>query len=344
LEKESTRNYGIDLLRLFAMYLIVVLHVLGQGGVLNSENAVGTRYAVAWFLEICAYCSVDCYALISGYVGYRDRETPYRYSKFLSFWVPVFFYSLGIALVAALVDPDAVNAERMWKSVFPVTTSRYWYITAYAGLFFVIPWLNRLLRGCTDRELTRVAIGIFVIFCCFNAVSIVYGGGLSLAGGYSFVWLALLYVLGACLKRTGIVEKFRSRVWLLAAFLAVLVTWLFKVFMPTRPVNDALISYTSPTITLVAVALLAVFSRLRPQGIWRKLIGFFAPAALGVYLIHVHWYIFYFPLNNALPGSSPCGSAIFPSPFWAAPWGYSSAAWWWSASGCPCSPGSKSTS
>lgn len=29
---EKKRNYGIDLLRMISMFMVVVLHVLGQGG------------------------------------------------------------------------------------------------------------------------------------------------------------------------------------------------------------------------------------------------------------------------------------------------------------------------
>lgn len=40
-QKETrARNYGIDLLRLISMLMIVVLHVLGQGGILKSTSAL----------------------------------------------------------------------------------------------------------------------------------------------------------------------------------------------------------------------------------------------------------------------------------------------------------------
>lgn len=39
--KGTRRNYGIDALRLFSMLLVVTLHVLGHGGVL--ENLVGKK-------------------------------------------------------------------------------------------------------------------------------------------------------------------------------------------------------------------------------------------------------------------------------------------------------------
>ena len=84
-EKMKKRNYGIDLLRLVAMYMIVILHVLGNGGVLEATN--GLKNSLAWFMEIGSYCAVNCYAIISGYVCYHEQEKEYHYEKFLHFWI-----------------------------------------------------------------------------------------------------------------------------------------------------------------------------------------------------------------------------------------------------------------
>ena len=69
----NERKYGIDLLRMIAMFMVVILHVLGQGGILNTVSSLSLNYEIAWFLEISAYCAVNCYALISGYVGINSK-------------------------------------------------------------------------------------------------------------------------------------------------------------------------------------------------------------------------------------------------------------------------------
>lgn len=63
------RNYGIDFLRIISMFMIVILHILGNGGILASVQIGSSNYHLAWILEIASYCAVNCYALISGYVG-----------------------------------------------------------------------------------------------------------------------------------------------------------------------------------------------------------------------------------------------------------------------------------
>ena len=47
---KNERNYGIDLLRLVLMYMVCMLHTLGQGGILNACQAGTVAYKVYWFL------------------------------------------------------------------------------------------------------------------------------------------------------------------------------------------------------------------------------------------------------------------------------------------------------
>ena len=71
------RNYGIDMLRLVAMFFVVICHVLGHGGVM--KNATGYNYSVSSLLQIVAYCAVNCYAIISGYTD--------RFKISCKFWI-----------------------------------------------------------------------------------------------------------------------------------------------------------------------------------------------------------------------------------------------------------------
>ena len=70
MQENDTRNYGIDLLRFVAMLGIVTLHILNHGGGLSAETDI-LRSSVIWMIEIAAYPAVNCYALISGYTGYK---------------------------------------------------------------------------------------------------------------------------------------------------------------------------------------------------------------------------------------------------------------------------------
>ena len=76
--KKQDRNYGIDLLRILSMVFVIVLHSLGQGGILSASVSQSSQYKAAWLLEIIAFCAVDIFGLISGYVSY-NKTTKIKY-------------------------------------------------------------------------------------------------------------------------------------------------------------------------------------------------------------------------------------------------------------------------
>lgn len=68
------RNYGIDMLRIVAMFMVIILHILGRGGILDSVKTFSPNYYIGWFMEIASFGAVNCYAIISGYVCYNKKN------------------------------------------------------------------------------------------------------------------------------------------------------------------------------------------------------------------------------------------------------------------------------
>lgn len=282
-DKQSvSRNYGIDLLRLVAMLMVVVLHILGQGGVLSAT--AGSKRHIAWLLETSAYCAVDCYPIISGFVSYNEK--PYRYTGFFNFWLQVFTYSFGITLIAFLLKPESIGIKMVIKSFFPVASGAYWYVSAYAGLFFIIPLLNIIMRSCDKKEATCLITVLLSVFVCYVTFANCLGDCFKLEDGYSFVWLSLLYLVGAWLKKCDIPGCVRNTYFLLGSIICIVFSWVAHEFIPIKYFS-VFVNYTSFTIVFVAISLVSVFSKMHINNTSSKVIAFFAPAALGVYLIHV---------------------------------------------------------
>ena len=120
------RNYGIDLLRIVSMYMIVILHVLGQGGILWNVEVFSIKYYIIWFVEIFCYCSVTCYALITGYVM-CDKKV--KYNNILYLWLGVFFWSVLLTFIMNCFYPILIGKKDFLKSLFPVIFNNYWYFT-----------------------------------------------------------------------------------------------------------------------------------------------------------------------------------------------------------------------
>lgn len=299
------RNYGLDLLRMLSMFMIVNLHVLGNGGAMIRISGQESTYYAAWFLETCAYCAVDLYGLISGYVGVDSK---YRPARILELWFQVFFYSAGITLFYRILAPGLLAEDSLWKAIFPVSWKTYWYFSSYVGVFFLMPYLNRMINSLKEREIKKLSVTLFLVFSVATALPKVNGSDfLQLVGGYSFAWLLILYLLGACIKKCSFPRR-KRRWYLIAYFGLAAFSWGFKIVVEnyTRKVygeakfGRMFTGYAAPTILLCAVCLFLIFERLEiKEGILRKIIKTGSPLAFSVYLIHTQPLIW----ENALKGA-----------------------------------------
>lgn len=292
------RNYGIDFLRILSMFMIVVLHVLGQGGILDNAEINSTHYWVAWAIEIACYCAVNCFALISGYVMYQSRP---KFSRMLELWLQTLFYTIVIAGIFFVISPDQFSLKIVIDSVFPITRNHYWYISSYFGLLIFVPMLNVVMEHTDKRTITYVLTSIFVLLCFLPLLLMT--DPYSLSSGYSLIWLSILYLTGAYLHKYKIADSIANK-WLyftlFGAFLLTLLSkfvigWLTLRIFSARTFDDLLISYVSPTIVVIGICLLLLCSKLTIKPVFVKVIQLAAPATLGVYLIHVnhvvwnHW-------------------------------------------------------
>ena len=144
---EQKRNYGIDLLRIVAMVMIIVLHILGAGGIIYTLEPLTPMYVTAWFLEFAAYCAVNCYALISGYVGIYSK---FKISNISQLWLQVTVTTLAITLGFYFIGAD-VTGQDILNSCMPIKNQFYWYFTAYVCLYLLTPALNWFLLNTTKK-------------------------------------------------------------------------------------------------------------------------------------------------------------------------------------------------
>lgn len=96
--KYSSHNYGIDILRIISIVGVIVLHVLGHGGILASVESP-TSFSMAMAFETLAFPAVNCFVLISGYVGYRDDKLYPKLKNIINLFFVVVFYSVLITLL-----------------------------------------------------------------------------------------------------------------------------------------------------------------------------------------------------------------------------------------------------
>ena len=269
--------HGIDLLKIISMIFIMALHVMGQGGILRS--AEGINYYIVWLLEILCYCSVNCYAIISGFLGYGKQR---RLSRYIVLWLQVVFFGIFIWGIAAVVKPELVGINDVVKLILPVTFDQYWYFTAYSVLFLIMPMLNIFVDKLTEKEGRKVLLSCFLVFSCYGVLNYRYSDSLHLVKGNSAIWLAVLYVVGALFKKFQ--WTFQTKKVLGVLVICWLGGWFWRVKLSNmigHGVENLVLNYVSPVMFVMAICFFVLFLNIGKES---KMIKAISASTFGAYL------------------------------------------------------------
>ncbi|MEI3219531.1 MAG: acyltransferase family protein [Lachnoclostridium sp.] len=187
------------------------------------------------------------------------------------------------------------------EAILPVTRNQYWYFTTYTGVFFIAPAINKMVESMQENAIKGFCLISILMFSFYGTIAQNLGGDpFGLEEGYSFVWLSVLYMIGAAVKRFQWDQKIlrnknakRNLVLISIGCVTITTCWYFIVGRVTMMIlgevwgNKILMSYVSPTVLCLSVCLLALFSSMKIGNRVIPLVKFCAPATFGVYLIHM---------------------------------------------------------
>lgn len=281
--ERSERDYGIDLLRLFAMGLIILHHLLSHGGLLFAFPDFSATGMAVHLLNAFARCAVNAYALISGYVMVTSRFRP---SRLIALWLQVVFY--GVLAVACLPLMGASAGLGDWlDALLPVTHNNYWYFTCYVPVFLFSPFLNKLLHDMSRRQTGLMMTALIALFCLMPLITL--GDLFQLTDGYHFGWLMALYLMGGAVRLHGLGWLKNKAVSLIVFLCCALLGWACRlgvIALGAPQLHELLLAYTAPTMLLCGLALLSLFRGMRLPVWAQRIIGVLSPLTFGVYLIH----------------------------------------------------------
>lgn len=289
----SGRLYGIDCLRLLSMIGVVTLHVLGHGG--SLAIAQGATREALWLVETICYPAVDVFVLMSGYLSSRRITSHARRMALL--WAQAIFYGAVVTLsglVLGYLNPSFCLALQV---VSPLSHRTWWFLSDFVAATLMFPFVDTFLQQASKRSVQLVALSVFGMLSVVGTIChfVTSQDSFTLHLGYSSMWLVALYALGSFIRRLE-TDRVRPSLLLAAAIPFVALTWWWKLWggpmasgLLGHDVSDVLLAYTSPTVLVPAVCLVALFAQAKiVWGPARSVLEKISPLALGVYLLSDH--------------------------------------------------------
>lgn len=289
IEVKKERHGGIDLFRIISMFMVVVLHINGAGGILRNpaNQALSPLWFVSSMIQVLCVIGVNCFALITGYVNV-GRKT--KIKNLLNLWLQAFFISIIGFIVKIVLKEESFSIILLIKRMLPVIFNTWWYFTAYFLLFFFIPILNIALEKCGKVFMGILIIALGVIFCGigFIAPHDVFG----LVSGYSFLWLAYLYLVGAYIKKYDFKIRIKGQpikngYYLVAYFVFSLLhlgVGLLQSYLGGWKEVPVQSNYVFILNLLASISLLLFFANIKIKS--SKTLLWISSTTFGVYLMH----------------------------------------------------------
>ena len=158
----KTRQANMDYLKILAMFMVMLLHAMNHGEVLDHYDFSSVGYYVFWLLESFIFVAVNCFVLVTGYFSWK--RTSFYPSKYIRFAIEILFFSILCLLVVCFgfgIHPGLKDAILCF---FPLTSKRYWFATCFIILLIFAPYLNQLLNNINQRQFKLLLALIVVVF------------------------------------------------------------------------------------------------------------------------------------------------------------------------------------
>lgn len=156
-----------ELLRIIAMFLIVLGHSNIHGVLVNSNSTL-LKYPLSTgvsLLMVDGTIGIYIFVLITGYFMINSSIS---FKKIIKLWLPIFFWSL---LLYLLFNFRHISIKPLIQSMFPIIFNQYWFMTVYIFMYCLIPFLNIIVNSLDSKEKKAyfLALGLLIVLanCSF---------------------------------------------------------------------------------------------------------------------------------------------------------------------------------
>ena len=273
----TERQANIELLRIVAMYMILVYHTICY--VLYDYRVESPIVAS---LMTLLHIGVPLFVLISGYFGIHPSIR-----GFFKLYAIVVFYNLFFFFIRLATGDLSFSFGAFCKLWFPFSYGDgYWFITVYIMLYLLSPFLNHIIES----------MGVSKCLLAFGFISVYFGWFAkhpSLIDGKNLVNFSFIYLLGHWIRTiTANQSPKHLRTLSLIGYLIVAgligVTPFFSDEKMMAFIKRWCFGYNSPILLLMSVLFFLFLSSFdfSPKRKLSQVINWIASSSLAVYLIH----------------------------------------------------------
>lgn len=309
------RNLSFEIIRIFAMVLIVLSHVISRMP-WNLQNYPIWGGVYIGVHEFTGQVGVCLFFMVTGYFMVSKSFTVSRIVKVaVQTWCYALFCFMIWMILYIMLPAFQNNTSHhqllfyIYQSCFPILSSAYWFVTAYIVLLIFSPALNLIIKHLDSC----IIMSILLLMCIFSITPLfsfeLYWN--------NFTYAVICYILGGCIHHFDVNKRIKfvtSTPVLICIWVTCLIVLIAFVYITEYlGVWDKFVFNSGnrgvrgiiPVLEIIPAAMLIsrVHKSPRPFCLsikWERLTRKIAAHTFGIYLLHTNAPLVAYLLWNGL--------------------------------------------
>ena len=288
-------TYWADLIRVVAIYLVVMIHVSGQ--LTNVWGKIPSdQWIIADMYGAVARISVPLFFMISGYLLLPRSESLRGFFTKQMVKVLIPFVAWSLIYLFWFCGNHANKCTTNLVSQLLLVKGTYyhlWFLYVLISIYLILPVLRLMFRPAADKNILWYLIGLWLVFQPLLTIAKqAWNFNINISPPLATGFLCF-FVLGSLLGEIPLSRPMvfsAAALWVIGTFATVEGTYLLTlhsgayngIFYDFVSMN-VIIASGAAFILLRRIAQAGVFTSLRVQAVTRSL----AAASFGIYLVHI---------------------------------------------------------
>lgn len=276
---KKTRDSNIELLRIILMLMIILHHLIVHGGGLSGlaqgKQPVIGNTPLLIFINSFLILAVDCYIFISAYFGIK-----FSLKGLISFILQATFYSSVIYIIACFTGWESWSIPNFYRSLIPILSGKWWFLSGYVLLFILSPILNDGLLKLNKQQHIFIAVSMVIIAASFYITN--FSPDSSRVNISNIGLFLTIYVVGSYFRKFPVDIKYPFVGYFLSSIIIFTSVFFYYCFVSYESAWN-IFGYTNPIVILAAIFLFFAFKKIKLQS---SFINKVSTLTFGVYLIH----------------------------------------------------------
>lgn len=301
MSKLKARDSGIELLKIFAMMIIILYHVVQtltyqktNGNPLFDFTMTGQGVTITTISTLLYNGTIGNSIFFACSAWFLVDSDKVNKRKILNMILNVWIVSIIALVITYTIRHGSIRPLLIIQNLLPTTYQNNWYVTCYILFYAIHPLLNQLINGMDKQQHFRIVFAMISIYYIWSFFISLFCGAYFF-GNEFVLWIVLYFVIGYMKKYMSEFNgSFKKNILLLA----IGIIGNYGLIFGTNALKlvsgffaDKLQFWNrgnNPFIIIMTISLVNIAKEVK----WKNTaVNYISSLTLFIYVIHENWFV-----------------------------------------------------